>query len=268
METEFNLNLVVITSHDYMFFASRDYGAVAYPSDIVGNYALMYAVNRGTSGVTRVASGTTPYYDEDMVKMNTYATPGAPTEQFPYQGTGTTSANGGRWLLRETRIGSKTIPSWDAASISRITWNSIGETLLDIMTRDRLNLPKVGAYFKHAPLRSFYFYTIGKDIPQVIRLGKKHTSVRCSVFPLKPKLAFGTFRPTCPVNTIDLPEQTRILQGSILTIPPSPVIVDAELDGAHLSAVDSHGYIHRVPIPDRAKYLRVFGSERQETIHG
>ena len=253
-----NIYLVIMTSHDYLFFASQDYGASAKPANLLNNYALMYAINRDVSPVRRVISGTQPHYEEDMPLMRTYATPAARTSDFPYDLARTAETKVGSWLSRQRMVGSRKLEDWREEGLVKITWNSIGSSLLDVMKRDNINVPKKGHYYKHQPLCGYYFYVIGDEPPDVIRLGKKYTSVRLETCEMNGEIGDGRFQPTCPVNVNDLPENTHIHQGSLLTIPPSPILVNAELEGEHIIAKDDYGYKHICPIPEKSRFASSF----------
>ncbi len=147
-------------------------------------------------------------------------------------------------------------------ALTRITWNSIGESFLDKMAQDSLNLPKVGVYYKYHTLSTLYFYTIGrKTVPHVFRLGKKYTVMRAKYFPLSTKEKNGVFRATCPVSVADLPTATQIRQGSLLLMPPRPLLLNAELEGDFIEGTDDCGFIHRLPKPNTELYPGVFSQE-------
>jgi hypothetical protein len=188
--------------------------------------------------------------------MSIYATPGALGREFPYGKM--KSRKGGRWIEREQKIGSVRFGRAYEQNLARITWNSIGESLLDVMKRDGLNIPKVGAYFKYPPLTTFYCYTLGKHPPNVCRLGKKLAPIRVSAFPLTSNEKSGKFRPTCPVNVIDLPETTNILEGSLLTVPPAPLLTNSQLEGEYLEATDEFGIHHIIPKPAPERFPTAF----------
>lgn len=250
MSGDLIVNLVLMTCHDYLFYASQDYGAVARPASIIGSYALMYAINRQTPEVRRAVSGNKPHYDEDLPKMRVYATPAAFIDKFPYYQSGSKN----QWLDRQVQLGGTLEQTWHRGSPEMITWNSIGESLLDKMKQDNLNIPKVGAYYKHPPMSSFYFYTIGEPIPRILRIGKKYTPARLNVIPLKTEVKSDLFQPTCPVNVADLPERTQIRSGSILMIPPTPVLMACELEGEYLECRDPNGIIHCLPRPKKGRF--------------
>ncbi len=252
--------LVVLTNHDLLFFASQDYDSHARPADLIGNYALMYAINRNVSDVRRVVSGTKPHYQEDLPKMEVYATPAAPSESFTYTSSPAAKSRNWDWLENETRIGDQQVGDWDEDALIPITWNSIGESLLDVMKRDGLNIPKTGTYYRYPPLASFYFYTVGGRVPKVFRLGKKYASVRASTYEVQMERKDGIFESTCPVNVADLPERTEIIEGGLMTVPPAPLLVNAKLKGPYLQGSDMNGFVHRIPQPDPEKYATSWGA--------
>ena len=63
-----------LVAHDYLFFSTMGFRDTRM-TNYIGNYALMYAINRRTSDIQRNASGTSPFYEKDMPKMKIYATP-------------------------------------------------------------------------------------------------------------------------------------------------------------------------------------------------
>ncbi|MHA1812514.1 MAG: type I-D CRISPR-associated protein Cas5/Csc1 [Candidatus Thorarchaeota archaeon] len=252
MSEELVVNLSLVTVHDFLFFASQDYGATARPASVIGNYSLMYAMNRSLSGVRRLASGTRPHYEEDLPLMPVYATPASPVTRFPRPETARLASD--HWSRRPVRIGDVRAGGWQDRRLVKITWNSTGESLLDKMAKDRANLPKKGAYYKHPPLTTFYFYAVGGPLPKVFRLGKKYTPVRAQYYPIAMKRREGEFEPTCPVNVIDLPPDTEILRGSILTVPPAPVLTTCRLRGVYYEGGDESGLVHRIPEPNIERF--------------
>ncbi len=249
MSSHLSVNLGIMTCHDYLFYASRDYGATAKPADFIGNYALMYAMNRRTPEIRRMIDGTTPHYNEDLSRMPVYVTPAAFVDDFPHE-----VSTGQSWIKSSVLLGAMRKGHWNRGNMTRLTWNSIGESLLERMEQDNINLPKKGAYYQHPPLSSLYFYAVGESLPTVFRLGKKYSPVRASFYPLDVREKEGRFTPTCPVTVSDLPESTRILRGSLLTVPPTPTLILSELEGKYIEGKDPEGVVHRFPIPDTEKY--------------
>jgi CRISPR type I-D-associated protein Csc1 len=257
MPTELVVSLVLMTCHDFLYYISQDYGAIGRPANVIGNFALMYSINRQASDTRRLLAGNTPYYAEDLPRMQVYATPASFVDDFPYYRTSGSS----RWISKQMQLGGTMQERWPQASPVMITWNSTGESLLDKMEQDNINMPKVGAYYRHPPLTSFYFYCVGTPIPNVIRIGKKYICARISAIPLDATLKTGVFQPTCPVTVSDLPSSTKIISGSLLTIPPAPVLVASELEGSYLESTDKQGIVHRFPVPKKELYRTSWGWE-------
>jgi CRISPR type I-D-associated protein Csc1 len=257
LSQESKFNLIHLTSHDYLFYASQDYGASARPIALIGNYAIMYGLNRNVSEVRRLIDGNQPHYEEDLPRMRIYATPAAPLTgvYFPTKSAGT------KQIDYRPKVGSNRIEFDSRTRSTEITWNSTGASLLWTMPKEKVNIPKTGSYHKLIPLVTFYFYAIGNSIPRVFRIGKKYTAARLDLHPLEVKEENGKFRPTCPVNVVDLPKETQILEGSLVTIPPSPLLLEAELDGRYLEGVDERGMVHRIPIPDQERFAKSWVSE-------
>ncbi len=253
MSSSRDIHLAIITCHDFLFFASQDYGSVARPLDYIGNYALMYALNRNDPMFHRTVSGSTPFYDEDLPRMSIYATPAAKVTEFPHR------QSEGKWIGSEYNLGEGTIPSWTHQELTKITWNCVGEKLSFTMRQDNLNMPKKGIYYKFSPLTSFYFYVIGEPLPTVFRLGKKYAAVRARFYKLQAKRKTGEFSPTCPVTVVDLPAETSILRGSLITMPPSPILINARLKGRYFECSDEYGTKHIIPRPDVEKYENSLG---------
>ncbi|NHI84353.1 MAG: hypothetical protein EAX81_08645 [Candidatus Thorarchaeota archaeon] len=64
----------------------------------------------------------------------------------------------------------------------------------------------------------------------------------------------GRFNPTCPVNVVDLPTDTEILEGSLVTSPPAPILLNSELKGEYHEGKDSSGAVHRIPVPNKERF--------------
>jgi CRISPR type I-D-associated protein Csc1 len=241
-------NLVKLTCHDFLFYASRDYGSSARPVSIIGNYALMYALNRSVTEVRHVVAGSVPLYDDDLPLMKIYATPA-----FPAVG-----GSAGAYPI----IGAEIVEFERPSDVSQITWNSTGESMLWAMEREKINLPKVGSYYKINLLGTFFFYTLGEPIPNVVRIGKKFIPARLQLHPLDFIEKSGRFHSACPVNVADLPDDTLILGGSLLTVPPSPLLLNAELDGPYVEGIGKDGTVHHIPVPKRDRFRSSWPKER------
>ncbi len=95
----------------------------------------------------------------------------------------------------------------------------------------------------------------------MFRVGKKYTPVRVRYLPIRVTQKVGEFEPTCPIAAVDLPSETEILHGSIITVPPAPILVASRLKGPYLEGVDEQGYVHRIPVPDVERFKVSWGAE-------
>jgi CRISPR type I-D-associated protein Csc1 len=202
----------------------------------------MYALNRNISEVRRLIDGNTPHYDEDLPRMNIYATPAASVQGIHGK------------FDKKPFIGSHQISFPSTRQRAKITWNSTGSSLLWTMPQEKINIPKTGYYEKFTPLITYYFYSLGTPIPGVFRIGKKNSPARLQTISLSIDEKHGTFRPTCPVNVVDLPDETEILEGSLITVPPAPLLLNSELKGEYVEGIDSYGTAHRIPTPNKERF--------------
>ncbi len=258
MPGEPTVSLALMTCHDFLLYASQDYGATARPARIIGNYALMYAINRHIQAIRRVTSQSTPFYEEDLPMMQVYTTPAAHVDDFWYYQSGT----GRPWQSHQIQVGGSLNVTWRHGEPVRMTWNSIGESLLDKMEKDGRNIPKKGAYYRYPPLTTYYFYAVGGELPRLVRIGKKYIPARIYTTRLEVEERKGVFQPTCPVTVADLPNDTEIRSGSLLTVPPAPILIGAELEGRYLECKDPDGLIHRLPAPKIDIYVSAWGGQR------
>ena len=236
--------LATITPHDYFFFASKEYGAVATSTDYIGNYALMYAINVIQKSIHRAYSGTKPHYAEDFQQIEIYSTPA-------------TLLSKSRHARMRVNLGDVQIP-WNERTLTKISQNTIGESLTFGMKRIRENIPQIVEYYKHPPLNTFYTYFLGGKSPSVIRLGKKYSPCRVHQKILQDlTLESGTFRPDHPITVTDLPPETELIEGAWLYSRPTPLLLDATLKGEYYVAKDGK-HVHRIAKPFEAKYPLVF----------
>ena len=206
----------LISFHDFFFYASREYGGRAITEELIHNYALMYALNN----FSRLVAKPTPYYEDDLPKFSIYATPAR-----PYRGIAFVSRRKFNWDWND--------PVW-------ISYNAIDSYLLFSMEKEKiLNrkfvVPKYGAYQRYPPLDTFEFFVIGKKPGRsLIRIGKKLAPARVRYFKcVEIKERRGLFSPSHIVNAYEIRNTHEIVSGTILTIPPTPVIIDARLRGSY-----------------------------------
>ncbi|MEM3800050.1 MAG: type I-D CRISPR-associated protein Cas5/Csc1 [Thermoprotei archaeon] len=224
-----------LVAHDYLFFTTLGVRDTS-PSRYIGNYALMYALNRFTSAVQRVASGTKPHYEDDLGRMLLYCTPAGPAES-PYI------------HLCGNKI------EWEGAPLTYFTYNSVN-TITQATETGRSNFPTFGRKGKFPPLNAYVFFVLGGEPGGVVRLGKKQ--VACRVY--AERLEFigeedGEFEPSHPVNPMDLEGfgVGSIVRGELVRAG-YPLLVNARLRGRHYVCArgDKKFYIAK---PNPQKYV-------------
>ncbi|PSN88302.1 type I-D CRISPR-associated protein Cas5/Csc1 [Candidatus Marsarchaeota G1 archaeon OSP_B] len=184
-------------------------------TNFIGNYALMYAINTLINDVHRNASGTKPFYEEDLKRFKLYATPAKPliVSDVPFSFT----------KLRWNR--------WERVSH---TFNSVYTLLQTTESSRKPNLPQIGSKEKFAPLNTFEFFVIGGAPPSLIRLGKKHAACRVHAYPLTlVKKSDSEFFVDHPVNPMDVSSfEQKIVRGDYqLQFPP--LVLNAKLRAEH-----------------------------------
>src|SRR5215469_13509793 len=152
----------VLLLHDYTFFTGKGIRSTIM-SDYIGNYALIYALNRQRSnineaGTHRNASAQVPFYEVDLKSFYIYATP-AMLRTLP------------RWLKYNATV-PKYIHSAGIYPKVSLTFNSLS-TITNLTEIEKINIPQIGRQEKFPPMTSFGFYAIGSDPHGIIRLGKK-----------------------------------------------------------------------------------------------
>lgn len=208
-------------------------------TNCIGNYALMYAINRYTAEVQRIASGTKPHYEEDMPRMPIYATPAllAAESNIPIQ------------LDRMIR--------WENQPQVYLTFNSVN-TSTQLTETARANLPQIGRKAKYPPLNIFEFFALGGNPDGIVRLGKKQVPCRIYTYPLKiGGRSSAVFQPSHPVNLDDLKSWTpEDIKNAELVRQTPPLLVNARLKAEHYVCSDGKR-TYNVARPDSDKYRRV-----------
>jgi CRISPR type I-D-associated protein Csc1 len=227
-----------LVAHDYLFFSSRGFRDTIV-SDYIENYALMYAINRNVPQIQRNASGTVPFYNQDMEKVRIYTTPA--------------------FALTKSKvpIAKNNLIDWENQSPAYITFNSVN-TVTQSTENSRLNLPQIGRKSKFPPLNSFQFFAIGANPSGLIRLGKKQVPCRVFAEPLDVKGLFSkTFQPSHPINMADLKElhPSAIKSGQLIK-QNTALLVNARLEADHYICIDSIN-TYNVLKPDACKYPNV-----------
>jgi CRISPR type I-D-associated protein Csc1 len=227
-----------LVAHDYLFFTTLGFRNTTM-TNYIGNYALIYAINRHIQAIQRNASGTKPYYRQDLPKISIYATPASSSSE------------------PKVPIAIDKIFAWENQPRVYITFNSV-DTLTQLTETGRANLPKIGQKAKHPPLNSFEFFAIGGNPHGIIRLGKKQIPCRIFASPLKvERLSTGIFTPSHPVNPADLPSllPEDIERAELIRQTP-PLFVNARLKATHYVCSDGKKTFH-IAKPDPNKYPNV-----------
>ena len=227
----------ILTSHDFLHFTTKGFYETTM-TEIIGNYPIMYAINRSVQKVQRNASGTKPLYNEDVVEFLIYATPGE--------------------LLRfhKAKFGSHEPVGWAARDNVYLTYNAISTATQTVGT-ERLNFPMVGRKAKQPPLNAFRFYSIGGEPAGIVRVGKKQVPARLETRRLNVvAIDGGEFRPDHPINPADYDNVE--LRAGVLVRQPTPVIINARMVGDHYvcHAPPSPEPI-RIAKPSQAKFRSV-----------
>jgi CRISPR type I-D-associated protein Csc1 len=227
-----------LVAHDYLFFSTKGFRDTTM-TNYIGNYALMYAINRNIREVQRNASGTVPFYEEDMPKMSIYATPASISSEHRIP----TNLN-------------EAIP-WENQPQIYITFNSVN-TITQLTETERANLPQIGRKAKHPPLNSFDFFAVGGNPSGLIRLGKKQVPCRIYAFPLAvDEISSSVFQSSHPINLQDLTDWTYgdIKNAELIRQTP-PLLVNARLKAQHYVCSDGVKK-YKIIKPDAGKYRNV-----------
>lgn len=208
---------VKATPADFFFFVTREFNQRSEVEDVIHNYAIMYALSP-TQHILAISH--TPNYDE-LKKLDFYATPARPE-------------------VTPTKMS--------------IQYNSINE--LTGKTESLLNIPSIGRYSVVPPLSTkFTFYILAKEkfiMKPVVRIGKKalpfrleYTQLEISKIVKDPE---DFIKATCIVNVLDLMKTDEIRQGILIYLPPTPLLLDAEIKTPHIIA-EKNGEPIIIPLP-------------------
>jgi len=199
----------------------------------------MYAINRKISDIQRNASGTVPFYKEDIPKMSIYATPA--------------------FVASESKVplAPCNIIQWENQPHAYVTFNSVN-TITQLTETVRVNLPQIGRKAKCPPLNSFNFFAIGGNPGGVVRLGKKQVPCRIYAVPLNvDKVSSSIFHPSHPINLEDLTGwASEDIKSAELIMQTPPLLVNARLKAEHYVCSDNVN-TYRIAKPDASKYRSV-----------
>jgi len=230
----------ILVLHDYFFFTSYGFKDTTM-NEYIGNYSIMYAINRHNAEVHRNAASTIPRYDFDVRKFTIYATPAQPLRGFTWLGLGRRKIS---WNWRE-QVG--------------ITFNSIYTIWNSPQppANEKINLPAMGKKYRIPPLNAFQFFSIGGNPEGLVRIGKKFASARIYSHRLRvEKKDHGFVRPDHPVNPRDLDEYFQIKQAGVITQFP-PLLVDCEIGPVDFLVCKESGKTYSIILPSRETYSSV-----------
>ncbi|MHA1756269.1 MAG: type I-D CRISPR-associated protein Cas5/Csc1 [Promethearchaeota archaeon] len=251
-----HIYLTIITCHDFLFFSTREYNASTTVERVINNYALIYAFNQYHSNINinRAVSGVKPFYVDDFKKIKTYSTPAYLLSDFQKYNS--------IWKLNISKllqkynliIDNNIINNWRENQSITFTYNSVGELASFKMEPLRLNFPNLGKQNKFPPLTTFICFTIGFKPPCFIRLGKKFAVCRTYSIPIEDlTIKNGTYYPHHPVNLIELVSKYEILEGSLIFMQPTSLLINGRLKGPYLQGHINNSHFN-ISLPDLRSY--------------
>jgi len=228
--------LLRLTVHDFYKYASREIGGDAYTLPFIHNTALLYATNRSRTRVLVV--GSKPFYEEDFKKFKIYVTPA-------------------QLDLKVQLLGGREFSFGLAFEPVKITYNAVN-TVTQLTEAGRAAVPLLGSYVSYPPLSTFRAYAIGGRPASVIRVGKKGAQCRVRAYPLKLiGKERGKYKPSHPVNPMDIDGVSKLISGQANPMPPVPLITNAVLEGEYFKFEDERGNKHFVAIPNTERFAGV-----------
>ncbi|MEM3342272.1 MAG: type I-D CRISPR-associated protein Cas5/Csc1 [Thermoplasmata archaeon] len=228
--------------HDFFFYVAKEI-KTGLPEKVIHNTALLYALNRDVEALHRTASGQIPHYNEDAYKFKIYSTPAMLADI-------NTIKDANRVLIGKNEL------LWESSQdLVRFTFNSV-HTVTQSTQDQNVNLPALGWYLKYPPLVPFRAFVFGSQPPPpLVRLGKKPVPIRIRVKEVKGTVEEGRFECAHPVNIRDLPEETKLLSGSMIVMPPIPLFIRCILEGLFVRLKNEMGEC--VVLPDLNNYPNV-----------
>jgi len=258
LKVQVYLNL--LTPHDFLFFSSREYNAISTTEKVINNYALIYALNCifQDLDIFRTASGVHPSYIDDFKKIRIYSTAAYRLSAFKRSLNKYQLKKSPTFLKQEKTIIKNLLLYWEETETVGFTYNVIGEKCTLLMERIRFNFPNKGKYYKLPPLSTFINFSFGVKPPSLVRIGKKLIPCRILSYPLENiQINDGVFLPNHPVNLNELPPETLPLEGSLLYLQPSPLLIDGKLNGKHITG-EIDGLKCTIALPDSTRYPQIF----------
>lgn len=236
----------VLLLHDYTFFTGKGIRSTTM-SEYIGNYALMYAMDKQISKVHesqihRNASNQIPFYEADSKLFRVYATP-ARLSNLP------------KWLKYNADI-PKYIQSAGIYAKVSLTFNSLS-TITNLTEIEKVNIPQIGKKEKFPPMTCFSFFAVGGQPYGIIRIGKKSASARIYSKSINSAISkkSGDYEPSHPLLAKDH-ENIIVYSGRIISQFP-PLIVDCKANGEHYEFKNESGDQVKVAVPAQSRFNSV-----------
>lgn len=191
-------------NHDYLWFSSSEISKVSVTYPVIHNYALSYSLSDHSYGIYL---GSTPRYEEDLVRMPLYATPAV--AEFCTKTTITYNAMDDRTLRTDTGPSGALTPM-------------LGQRVYIDPVFEFNGGPAIFGF-------RFYIFTFDGSVPRgVARIGKKRIPVRVKWEEIEnPRVIYkeDEVQPTHPINPLDLTGEA--MRYEIINIPPHLLLRNA-----------------------------------------
>jgi CRISPR type I-D-associated protein Csc1 len=233
----------ILILHDYTFFTARGVWSTTM-SEYIGNYAMMYAINREPAAIHRNASGVVPFYDKDAELLSIYATPAELVSSPP------------PWLFKYLDAPEYVHSAGIYPKVS-LTFNSIF-TITNRTEGVDVNIPQFGKKEKFLPMTCFRFFAIGGEPLGIVRVGKKSASARIYSKLVKSNVTqkSGDFEPNHPLSLKDH-ENIGIKSGKIVNQFP-PLLIHSVINGEYYEFKSESGKeTIRVAVPSKNRFKNV-----------
>lgn len=213
----------ILTTQDFLYFASYDVKSISFTEKIIHNFALSYAIHYCNSVIDRTKK---PQYEQDMKSMTKFPTPAM--------------------II-------------DDPTLVEHTYNALDDSSQKTKKTkyEKTFSPSYGTYYKIPPNTKFSFYLVCIDNEpprRIIRLGKKDCLCTIDFYELNKVVQKETdirsILISHPINPVELQAEIESYER-ILFIPPSPITLNTRIIGKYLQATDNKGTIHKIAITKR-----------------
>ncbi|KAF2957843.1 hypothetical protein AS159_05435 [Thermotoga sp. Ku-13t] len=209
----------VLTTHEELFFASKEVSSMFVTIPFIGNYALAYAL--GFAQQSYIGFDT-PRYQKDLNGVKAYVFP-AKFVEYNWTTTSFNSIGEGFFLSMKENV------VVDATVLREYADAGKGP-------RPR-NSPQIGQFKMIAPESVAIFYVLAPEkiaFPKFIRLGKLMSKCELSVEMLEAEEREGEFVCQHPINPIDLSSSYDLLSYEVISMKPVPLIENVKMRGKYL----------------------------------